>query len=68
MTSQGHPDRAMIEEGQLDGLRGLLAELIPANRFYTRKLQEAGLGFDVASLSDYSQRFPLTTSRQCSSS
>jgi phenylacetate-CoA ligase len=61
MPPQGHPDRAALEAGQLDGLRVLLAELIPANRFYTRKLHHAGLGFDVASLADYAQRFPFTT-------
>jgi phenylacetate-CoA ligase len=44
-----------------NSLRGLLAELIPANPFYTRKLEAAGVGFDVASLADFSTRFPFTT-------
>lgn len=61
MPEQGHPERAAIATGQLESLRTLLAELIPANRFYTRKLQNAGLGFDVASLEDFSHRFPFTT-------
>jgi phenylacetate-CoA ligase len=61
MSPSGHPDRAAIEAGQLDSLQGLLAELIPANRFYTRKLQATGLGFDVGSLADFSRRFPFTS-------
>src|SRR5262249_22665974 len=39
----------------------LLAELIPANKFYTRKLNGAGITFDVASLKDFCTRFPFTT-------
>jgi phenylacetate-CoA ligase len=44
----------------LEDLRTLLAELIPANPFYTRKLQSVGVTFDVASLQDFSARFPFT--------
>jgi phenylacetate-CoA ligase len=55
-----HPTRDAIEAAQFEHLGALLAELIPANRFYTRKLQEVGLGFDVASLRDFSARFPFT--------
>lgn len=61
MASSVHPDRAAIESAQLEQLRSLVAELIPANKFYTQKLQAAGVGFDVASLRDFSVRFPLTT-------
>jgi len=53
-----------IEARQLDDLRTLLAELIPANQFYTRKLQSIGITFDVASLKDFSTRFPFTTKRE----
>lgn len=53
--------RAEIEAAQLEQLRSLLAELFPANRFYTEKLQAAGVTFDVASLADYRARFPFTT-------
>lgn len=56
-----HPDRPAIVSAQLEQLRGLLAELIPANLFYTRKFEAAGVGFDVASLADFSARFPFTT-------
>jgi phenylacetate-CoA ligase len=55
------PARAEIEAAQLEQLRSLLAELFPANRFYTRKLQAAGVTFDVASLADFRARFPFTT-------
>src|SRR5262245_46560904 len=61
MASSAHPDRAAIESAQLEELRTLVAELIPANKFYTQKLESVGVGFDVASLSDFSARFPFTT-------
>lgn len=61
MSDQRHPDHSAIKAGQLESLRTLLAELIPGNRFYTRKLQDAGLGFDVSSLGDFSSRFPFTS-------
>lgn len=54
------PTRAEIEAGQLEQLRSLLAELFPGNRFYSRKLNEVGITFDVASLADFSARFPFT--------
>jgi len=59
-----HPDRAEIEAGQLAQLRSLVAELFPANSFYTQKLQSAGVTFDIASLEDFSNRFPFTTKRE----
>ena len=56
-----HPTRAAIEAGQLEQLRSLLAELFPGNHFYARKLNAAGITFDVASLKGFSARFPFTT-------
>src|SRR5438874_407613 len=56
-----HPGREAIEANQLEQLRSLLAELFPANQFYSRKLNSAGITFDVASLQDFSSRFPFTT-------
>ena len=58
------PTRAEIEAGQLEQLRSLLAELFPANKFYSRKLDDAGITFDVASLADFSARFPVTTKEE----
>src|SRR5438552_3383058 len=56
-----HPDREAIEAHQLEQLRSLVAELFPGNEFYSRKLNAAGITFDVASLGDFSSRFPFTT-------
>src|SRR5437773_8397701 len=61
MADAVHPDRAAIVAGQLEQLRTLVAELFPANRFYARKLQSAGVTFDIGSLQDFSLRFPFTT-------
>ena len=60
MADPAYPTRVEIEAAQLEQLHTLLAELIPANKFYTRKLNGAGITFDVASLKDFSARFPFT--------
>lgn len=64
MADDVHPRRAAITSGQLEQLRTLVAELIPANCFYTQKLQSAGVTFDVASLDDFSLRFPFTIKQE----
>src|SRR2546428_2946611 len=61
MESNSHPSRAAIEAHQLEQIRSLVAELFPGNKFYSRKLNAAGITFDVASLGDFSSRFPFTT-------
>jgi phenylacetate-CoA ligase len=61
MPDERFPSREVIERSQLEELRSLLAELFPGNKFYTRKLEEAGITFDVASLEDFRARFPFTT-------
>lgn len=61
MAGEKHPDRTAIAAAQLEQLRSLVAELFPGNRFYADKLQSAGVTFDVASLEDFSARFPFTT-------
>src|SRR5579884_1459101 len=53
--------RTAIISGQLEQLRALLTELFPGNAFYTQKLNAVGVTFDVASLEDFSRRFPFTT-------
>jgi phenylacetate-CoA ligase len=58
------PSRAEIEAAQLEELRTLVAELFPANQFYSRKLSAAGITFDVASLDDFCSRFPFTTKHE----
>ena len=60
MAAETHPDRAAIQAGQLEQLRELVTELFPANSFYARKLESVGVTFDVASLTDFSARFPFT--------
>src|SRR5438045_670250 len=61
MGNSPHQDRAAIEASQLEQLRSLLAELFAGNQFYARKLNAAGITFDVASREDFSARFPFTT-------
>lgn len=60
MNGRTHLARAAIRELQLEQLRSLLTELFPGNSFYTRKLEDVGVTFDVASLEDFSARFPFT--------
>lgn len=61
MTGEAFPTRAQIVASQLEQLHTLVAELFPSNQFYAQKLQALGLTFDVASLADFSARFPFTT-------
>ena len=61
MTDAPPATRAELETLQLEQLRSLAAELFPANPFYALKLQAAGVAFDIASLADFSARFPFTT-------
>ena len=60
MAAGPHPSRAAINASQLEQLRSLVAELFPGNRFYSQKLNAVGITFDVASLEDFSRRFPFT--------
>lgn len=64
MNDALHSTRETIANSQLEQLRSLVAELIPANRFYSRKFEQAGVTFDIASLADFSARFPFTTKRE----
>jgi phenylacetate-CoA ligase len=61
MAGGPHASRAAIQAGQLEQLRSLVAELFPGNAFYAQKLNAAGVTFDIASLGDFSRRFPFTT-------
>jgi phenylacetate-CoA ligase len=62
--ADSHPTRAELRANQLEQLRSLVTELFPANAFYTRKLENVGVTFDVASLEDFSARFPFTTKQE----
>jgi len=61
MAAGSHASRAAISASQLEQLRSLVAELFPGNKFYSQKLNAAGVTFDIASLEDFSRRFPFTT-------
>lgn len=61
MADGPHPSRSAITTGQLEQLRSLVAELFPGNVFYSQKFNAAGITFDIASLEDFSRRFPFTT-------
>ncbi|EEF58084.1 phenylacetate--CoA ligase family protein [Pedosphaera parvula] len=64
MADGPHPSRAAIESSQLEQLRSLVAELFPGNAFYTEKYSAVSITFDIASLEDFSQRFPFTTKQE----
>jgi phenylacetate-CoA ligase len=61
MAEATHPNREAIATEQLEQLRSLVTELFPANKFYSNKLNSVGITFDIASLEDFSKRFPFTT-------
>jgi phenylacetate-CoA ligase len=61
MATNAFPERAIIQRGQLEQLRTLLAAIVPANPFYTRKLAAAKVGLEIISLADFTRRFPFTT-------
>ncbi|MDB6065462.1 MAG: phenylacetate--CoA ligase family protein [Pedosphaera sp.] len=61
MPAGTHHSREAIQTSQLEQLRSLVAELFPGNAFYSQKFNSVGVTFDVASLADFSHRFPFTT-------
>jgi phenylacetate-CoA ligase len=56
------PNRQAIAAHQLGQLRQLIAAILPRNAFYQRKC--AGIKPAVASLEDFSRRFPFTTKEE----
>ncbi len=64
MNPTQHHNRPELEAHQLDCLRRLLTQLVPANRFYASKIQSAGLGPDLPSLEEFSTKMPFTTKQQ----
>ena len=65
-AAAGFPDRAEIEARQLASIRALISALIPHNRYYTHKLNEAGLSPDLSSLNDFTAAMPFTTKQELS--
>ena len=57
-------DRSAIEAAQLSKLWSLLAAILPANPFYTRKLSAAGMDWRPDRLADLAGTVPFTTKRE----
>ncbi|MDA0205722.1 MAG: AMP-binding protein [Acidobacteria bacterium] len=57
-------DREGLQSHQLACLQKLLAAIVPANPFYTRKLAEAGISAGLASLEEYIARAPFTLKQE----
>jgi phenylacetate-CoA ligase len=55
------PQRAQIEQVQLQKLRSLLKTILPSNPFYARKLAACGHALSVSDLDEYSHVVPITT-------
>src|SRR5206468_3034256 len=64
MAADPFPARSTIASSQLEQLRRLLAALVPANPFYTRKFSRAGVGAAVKSFDEFSEKFPFTTKQE----
>jgi phenylacetate-CoA ligase len=61
---QAYQSRADLDRTRADGLAGLLAEILPGNAFYARKLQEAGLSPSRLSFPRDLDRLPFTTKQE----
>lgn len=55
------PTAAALRESQLAALQALLARIVPANPFFTAKLQQAATASDHATLEGFRSGFPFTT-------
>jgi phenylacetate-CoA ligase len=64
MAADPFPTRSTIASSQLEQLRRLLAALVPANSFYTRKFSRAGVTAAVMCLDEFSKKFPFTTKQE----
>ena len=64
MADDYFPARPAIASSQLQQLGRLLAALVPAKPFYTKKFSRAGVTAKVASLEEFSEQFPFTTKEE----
>jgi len=64
MADDSFPARPAIVSSQLEQLRRLLAALVPANSFYTQKFSLARVTATIASLDEFSEKFPFTTKQE----
>ncbi|MEM7394834.1 MAG: AMP-binding protein [Verrucomicrobiota bacterium] len=53
-----------LREQQLDGLRSLIRQLVPDNRFYTARIEAAGLDPDTLTLESFFRDMPVTTRQE----
>ena len=58
------PSQSAIASAQLRQLRELLISVTRSNRFYQRKLAAAGVDATVASLKEFSEKFPFTSKQE----
>lgn len=63
-SSPSFPKSAEIRAAQLRSLNELLAQIIPANPFYTRKVLEGSVPRTFGSLEEFGNAFPFTTKRE----
>ncbi|MDP8242847.1 MAG: AMP-binding protein [Candidatus Hinthialibacter antarcticus] len=56
--------RADIQAAQLKKLNALLEAIIPTNKFYTKKYQDAGFKFPLNSLDEFYANAPFTTKHE----
>ena len=61
MNRTAHPDRDTLARRQLERLGGLIDAIVPANRFYSAKLEPTGLARGVASLDAFTAQMVFTT-------
>lgn len=64
MADDSFPARPAIASSQLEQLGRLLSALVPANPFYSKKFSQSGVIPKVASLEEFSRRFPFTTKEE----
>ena len=58
------PNRKILEADQLARLSKLLSTLQLSNPFYSKKMDEAGVRYPLAGLSEFFSSFPFTTKRE----
>ena len=64
MADAPFASRSEIRAVQWTRAQALFASLLPANRFYAKKLKAAGVGAAIGSLEEFSTRVPFTTKHE----
>ena len=59
-----YPDRTAMKMTALEKLHALIAAIVPANRFQTQRLPAAEAREPIASLAEFTARFPFTTKEE----